>query len=104
MNGVGRVPTVLQCSEAHVELKSSTLSKVSRMNQGALEMSLRKVSLMKFLKLLVVMYTGLGRGFLSCRVANIISSWSLIECGITRVSFTKFAFLVIITSIMDLKS
>ena len=35
MNGVGRVPTVLQCSEAHVELKSSTLSKVSRMNQGA---------------------------------------------------------------------
>ena len=48
------------------------------------------------------MFTGLGQGFLSCRVANIISSWSLIECGITCVSFIKFAFLVIITSIYGL--
>ena len=38
------------------------------------------------------MYTDLRRGFLSCRVANIISSWSLIECGITCVSFIKFVF------------
>lgn len=39
----------------------------------------------------------------SCRVA-IISSLSLIECGIICVSFIKFAFLVTITSIMDLEN